>query len=163
MITLKLLANGMTDYTGFLGEIEFKDGVTVKGLSKLSADRIAAVYRSESVGEEDYQSATEALIDGSAKAEVKEPLKRVTEEDLEAQKIEAAKKVIPTEAPPFDKIYTVEELNAIASKKGISGLRAIAAPAGVKNTSIGGLIREMLDFQKAKGFAPEDTLEKTPE
>lgn len=45
------------------------------------------------------------------------------------------------------KVYTKEELEEIADEKGIKGLREVADPMGVKDTSIEGLISEIIAAQ----------------
>ena len=46
------------------------------------------------------------------------------------------------------RLYTQEELEAVADKQGINGLRAIADPLQVKNRSIPGLIAEIVAAQQ---------------
>ena len=48
-------------------------------------------------------------------------------------------------------VYSREELEAVAANDGIKGLREIADPLGVKNTSISGLIEEILNAQVKVG------------
>lgn len=48
------------------------------------------------------------------------------------------------------RLYTKEELEAIADEKGIAGLREISDPMGVKDNSIVGLIKEILQAQGAQ-------------
>jgi hypothetical protein len=47
-------------------------------------------------------------------------------------------------------VYTREELEKIADDKGIAGLREIADPMGVKDNSIMGLIKEIIQAQEAQ-------------
>ena len=51
------------------------------------------------------------------------------------------------EAQVSPKIYSQEELEQIADKDGINGLRKIANPLGVKDNSIAGLIKEIVQGQ----------------
>jgi hypothetical protein len=46
-----------------------------------------------------------------------------------------------------EKVYSKEELEQIADDKGIAGLRAIADPLNVKDNSIAGLIKEIINAQ----------------
>lgn len=149
---IKLIQSGFENYTGHLAGYEFIDGVSEDNLPKRHADRISAVMRVEAIDDENYKGPTGDMIDKSTPAPVQEPSPRQTDEDKEKEKEQDAEKTPKIENPPFGKVYTLEELNEIADEKGMKGLREIADPAGVKNTSIAGLIREMMEFQEQAGF-----------
>lgn len=61
---------------------------------------------------------------------------------------EVATEPTPVETDPVAKrIWTSDDLATIADKDGIRGLRAISDPLGIKNTSIVGLMQEVLASQ----------------
>ena len=61
-----------------------------------------------------------------------------------------------TNAPiKITKRYTLAELEAIADKDGIKGLRDVGSPLGVRGTSINGLIEEILRVAGKEEELPE--------
>lgn len=85
--------------------------------------------------------------------EIKEAAKPVEDTDKAQAELDAL--LAETSSEPEGenhpvRFYTKEELEAVADEKGIAGLREIADPMGVKNTSIVGLINEILQAQGAQ-------------
>lgn len=124
---IKIVQPGWEGFTGNFGSIDFKDGVSVNDVSDMEAARIGAVVRVENDEGHD-PSMAQRIIDTYDQPA---PQGKTT--------IEAAE-----EPQPECKFYTAAELEEVADKKGIKGLREIADPLGVKGKSIGELIHEIL-------------------
>jgi hypothetical protein len=128
---IKMVQPGYEQFTGNFGGIEFVDGVSVADVAPMVATRIANVVRVENVEGGANPSASQAALDSYSR-----PM------ELRPQ---------DTPAPAPQK-YTEADLEAIASKEGIKGLRKISDPLGVKSNGIGDLIGLILKAQ-----APADT------
>lgn len=138
---VKLVEPGWERYTGQFGIYWFVDGVSTTDMSKHDAARIAAVMRIET--EDGHNpSVAQSLVDN-----INTPAPHFTSNVMqpEAPKDPEQPKVEPDKAPeqPAQKVWTEEELAAVADAKGIKGLREIAEPMGIKGTSIKELIREI--------------------
>ncbi|MBO6507502.1 MAG: hypothetical protein JJ979_03285 [Roseibium sp.] len=150
---LKITAKGFAKYSGFLGPVEFKDGVSVEPVPALIATRIGGTMQVAEVdenGKEITQAGPAAAIVGGAtiQAEVRKPLERVSEEEIEKERKAAAKKAEEAERlKQVVKFYSEEELAVVADKEGLKGLRAIAEPYGVRGRAINELIEEILEAQ----------------
>lgn len=148
MYHIKIAAPGWETYTGFFGMVEFKDGVSVYPVPDLLADRVAAVIETVRIDPEGAESqagiAARLVANAHLEAEVLTDLERQSEEEAAAEReidrVEAAR-------PTVARLYSVEELHAIADEKGIAGLREVAQPLGVRDRSIPGLIREIVRAQ----------------
>lgn len=132
---LRLTAPGWKTYTGQMGVIFFEEGLSVSDVLPTDAVRVAGVIGAE------WEDGTAANISQTYLDNMKTeaPMGAVTtavpEDEVEAPQAVA-------EAPV--KSYTAEELAAVADKSGISGLREIAEPMGIKGNSIGKLIEAIL-------------------
>lgn len=126
---LRLIAGGFESFTGQMGVINFVDGVSVDDVLPVDAIRVAGVIGAE-------------WEDGTAA--------NVSQMYLDNMNTEAAVEPVrqPEPAAPVVSVsatgYTEEELSAIASEKGIAGLREIADPLELKGNSIRGLIDAIL-------------------
>lgn len=118
----------MENLTGNLGEVEFKDGVSVESVSRMQAQRLRGAFKVETLEGDDPGLAAEIT---RARNNVESPVKY---EQKEAVK----------EPSAVEYNYTEESLMAIADKDGLVGLREFAEPFGAKSNSIVGLIEKLL-------------------
>jgi hypothetical protein len=123
---IKMVQPGYEGFTGNFGGVEFVDGVSIADVAPMVATRIANVVRVENVEGGANPSASQAALDSYSK-----PM------ELRPQ---------DTPAPKPQK-YTEAELEAIAGKEGIKGLRKISDPLGVKSNGIAELIALILKVQ----------------
>lgn len=156
MFHIKITQPGFEGYTGDLGSTPFVDGVSVEPLTRRQMDHIAALLSVVIVDEdeEEIQAGVTARLVGGAtiRAEVATPLARQTEAE-KASELATVKKVAGV--APSTRVYKLEELETIASKDGIAGLRPIGRQWGVKGRAIPDLIeailREQAEFAKNNG------------
>lgn len=149
MNKLKITQAGFENYTGPLGPVEFVDGVSVEAVPVITADRLAAgmsLQKLDEAGNEIGQAGAAARMVGGVTipAEVLTPLKNASEEDISADRRRVAE---AQKRPPVSRIYSVNELKAIADEGGISALREVAKPWGVRERSIPKLIQEIMQAQ----------------
>lgn len=154
---IKIIQKGWEGYTGILGTVTFKDGVSIRDLTPNEQAYFSVVMRVAEVeddGTETHYSANSELTRISKiQMPVQEKRKTVAEIKAEAPEPEPAPAIVApdpmpvTEAPVEQKKWTREELEAIADKDGIRGLRVIGTPLNAKNTSIHKLIDEILTAQ----------------
>lgn len=141
---LRLTQAGFENYTGQMGVVMFKDGLSENDVLAIDAIRISAAVGAE-------------WEDGSA-ANVGQMYLNNMDAPAFVGMGEPPRAEAPTEqeqtAPPAPTgtLYTQEELSAIADEKGIGGLREIADTLNVKGTSIVGLMDLIL---KAQGQASQ--------
>jgi hypothetical protein len=147
MMYLKVATKRMAGYTGVLGLVRFKDGVSEDPLPRHMRDRMAASMEFLEVdldGNEQPAGAQHRVIrEYKERAPRSEPLKRQTDEEKAAEVAAAA--VINAKVPVIE---TRESLLAIADKSGIKGLREIGNKWNVKHRSIPTLIEMILDAQE---------------
>lgn len=144
---LKITSKGWAGYTGNLGRVEFKDGVSVEPVTRVLADRLSGLISFVEVDDEGNEAPTgiaHRLVAESrdripvlARLERQSPGDRLQEETLEALRQEKA----PAQ------VYTGEQLETIASEKGMRGLRLVGDAWGVKHRSIPDLIKLILVAQ----------------
>jgi hypothetical protein len=123
---IKMVQPGYEQFTGNFGGVEFLDGVSVVDVAPMIATRIANVVRVENVEDGVNPSASQTALDSYS-----------TPMELRPQDVPAAK----------PQKYTAAELESIASKEGIKGLRKIGDTFGVKATGIAELIALILRAQ----------------
>ncbi|MFA9261783.1 MAG: hypothetical protein ACEQSB_00285 [Undibacterium sp.] len=145
---LKLTRSGYEDFTGHLGRIEFQDGVSVEDVGARDSDRLVAcgfsVVNSET--DEELGVAARLVSDMQMRQPVIEPLDRQTkEEKAEEDRIV----LLRLNKAPTDKFYEAEELDAVADKSGIKGLREIAELWKIKSRSIPEMIGLIMGAQNA--------------
>lgn len=132
---IKLLGT-RSDLSGFIGTIEFKNGISVADVSQRDADAVKANFRCE-------------IIDGMTTNDrirlMSQPGYRTPPVAKEA--IEVPQKVDESEQTIDSGLYTEAQLGEIADKEGIAGLRAIADSLGVRDKSIVGLIKGIMQKQ----------------
>ncbi|WP_091444138.1 hypothetical protein [Ancylobacter rudongensis] len=144
---LKIVDGAWAGYTGILGRFEFVEGVSVLKLHRCDRDLLASVanfVELEDDGGETPAGVTHRLAtEAQLRAPVAAPLARQTETDKKAEAIMAA--AAANKAPT--EFHTKPELEAVADKSGIKGLRAIGDKWNVKSRSIPILIEMILDAQ----------------
>lgn len=144
---IQLLEGGYEKMTGHFGHVYFENGVSVDDVSEADARLFASITPIAVVGEgkivgdnERYQGAMDV-----AAVSVNYPTLADLQRGEAAQVAE--KPVVAQVAVAEVKRYTKEELEAIADKKGIAGLREIGDPLGVKGTGVLKLIEAILAKQ----------------
>lgn len=135
------------NYTGFIGVVEFKDGLSIEKQPRLERDRMAASMAFEEVDDDgNAQAAGPAhrlVSESAARAPVAKKLLRQTDQEKANETVEMAKEFSPV--PP---IHSREELEAIADKDGMSGIREVAVHWNVKHRAMVVLMQMILDEQE---------------
>lgn len=131
---------GYEYYTGVLGLVEFVDGVSINDVAEGEVNRMAAVLRVVSV---DTEKQIGALVDYATISQVgfEREGELVIGADSPVGFVDVDAK-IPEGG--LTGTYTQEQLEALADKEGIAGLRVIGESLDVKGTSIKGLIDSIL-------------------
>lgn len=124
---LKITEPGWETHTGLFGIVEFVDGVSVGEVSSAEARHLSALIRMETVEGKDPSVAQEILDGYSA------PMANATTATADV-------------APVVEILerYEARQLESIADKSGIKGLRVIGDKLGVKGQSIAELIGKIL-------------------
>lgn len=147
MKKLKVATKRMAGYTGVLGPVRFKDGVSEEYLPRHIRDRMAASMEFLEVdadGNEEPAGAQYRLIrDSKERAPKSLQLARQSEASKVAEIAQAA--IMSAKAPVLE---TREGLEELASKGGIAAVREVAAKWNVKHRSIPVLIEMILDAQE---------------
>jgi hypothetical protein len=130
---------GYESYTGILGLVQFENGVSVTDVSQGELDRMAAVLR---VVDADSDKQLGALVDYATASQVGFEQEGKLETGTGFVAVDGT---IPASNAVETEKYTQEELEALADKEGITGLRAIGDSLNVKDTSIKGLIGSILN------------------
>lgn len=168
---VKITQKGWETYSSDIGGVQFENGVSVSDISRSEAMALGAFVSIVEIDEDGNEKgvvspAEELLRVSKMSARVdrstlvnefiqKEPsdatvVENLTDTVADDPIIEARALQLAAEKPVQQpKVWSQAELEAIASANGIKGLREISPP-GVKNTSIKGLIDEILAAQ-AKG------------
>lgn len=153
----------LSGYTGLLYQVSFTNGVSDRGLTEQEVSIIGAAMRVESLEGSQVGAGVDQLnaskmtmdkankinqtdVDSAANRHAQESISKVAETAVKLRDaLVQVAEIKPT------KLYTIEELEAVADSSGenggISGLRAIASKLGVKGRSINELIREILVAQ----------------
>jgi hypothetical protein len=151
MKKLKVVTTRMAGYTGVLGPVRFKDGVSEEYLPRHIRDRMAAAMELIEVdqdGNEQPAGAQHRLLrEYKERAPKLEPLVRQTDAEKTLELTKAA--LNATKVPTLE---TRDGLEKIAEKGGIKALREIGVKWNVKHRSIPTLIEMILDAQE-KGIA----------
>jgi hypothetical protein len=145
---LKIVSKGWAGYSGNLGSLIFKDGVSTEPVSQLIGDRLAAVAQMIWVDADGNEIgptgvAHRLATESKGRAPVTAALAR--QSDTEKSREQAFDAVRSEQAPT--RFYTREELEEVGDKHGMKGLRAIADKWGVKERSMTALMNELLKVQ----------------
>ncbi|QFZ84617.1 hypothetical protein GFK26_18495 [Variovorax paradoxus] len=130
---LKITEPGWANFTGDFGMVAFVDGVSVDDVPKVQAASLAGLIAIETLEGGVNPSASQILLDAHHAG----------------VKVEAPPVHIP-ETPAADKIWTAEELAAIADAKGMKGIREVADPMGLKDNSVNVLMTKIIAHQAKK-------------
>jgi len=167
---LRIKQPGFDKYTGQLGAVSFKDGLSVGDVSMVDALRVSAVWLTEWENGETANIGQMILNNLNTPANVGMPVQVRVPQSLAPEtssQRDTAGAEDSASVPTNGRVWTREQLEAIADTKGIQGLREIAAPLGVKATSIVVLIDNILRAQptreeSAEGAEQEIAAESLP-
>ncbi|WP_374335517.1 hypothetical protein [Methyloversatilis sp.] len=161
---LKFVQEGYEDFTGLFGVVNFENGVSTEDVSPLVAFRIAASVR---VVDADTGLDIGVLSEQGERWE--KPVEIITYKSVAEVEAEAARQEkqddveVADVEKPAPQFYTREQLEQIADKEGIAGLRKIGDEYGVKGTSVAKLIYLILDATKPSQVETTDQEEKAAE
>jgi hypothetical protein len=134
---------GWENYTGPMYGIEFVEGKSVTPYSNIDAQRLGALIQIET--EDGFNpSVAQQLVDLRMV-----PMDHDMVRNMETGELTTGTKLNEERSNP-PRIWTIEELNAIADEKGIEGVRDVAAPMGLKGRGIAELISAILEKQGNK-------------
>lgn len=151
---LKITEKGWGGYTGFLGQVEFVDGVSVADVGPGQAQMLGAIVRCEGVEDGINPSISEKMATMKARdAKNNEVAKR---KEREARKAKPGE--IKIDLTPYSK----EVLEKIADEKGIKGVREIADQVGVVSKSVEDLIEKILVIRNRNLESGQVTAESQP-
>jgi hypothetical protein len=139
LVQIKLLRR--PGFTGTFGNYRFEDGVS-EPMVRREAERLAAVTTVEFVNSDsmwERKRKERGVLSGKIKADTQVGVAPEPAEPVEVPK------------PSLGQVtYSREDLELIADKSGIQGLREIATPIGIKGVQIPAMIRAILAYQEAK-------------
>jgi len=150
MKRLKLSGSRWAGYTGLIGTVNFKDGVSIEPVPQRIADRLSAAMPLIELDDEGNELGEAGVVprllrdSATRSAEIHKSLPRQTEAERKAEDLQIKLKESKSPAETF---YTHEELQALADEKGIKGLRVVAEPWNVKGKAIPALIELILEAQ----------------
>lgn len=164
---VRLTQPGFETFTGLLGVIEFREGVSVNEVARFDSLRLSAVMSCEGINGEalslaqeiisnnqaapiipdrtgedapvQAETSTEALVGDSDTVAVVEVTSTAV---VQPGELVSTTITLPQALAPA--MLTQADLEAIADKGGIKALRDFADPLGIKSSSIAGLIRELI-------------------
>lgn len=143
---LRIVQAGYENYTGPIGAYEFVDGVSVETIPLIARDRLAVAFQLveiEDDGTEVAAGPAQRLLKGLNLAlEPSAPGQRQTEEEKLEENVRA---LLGGELVRV--LRTRSNLEAVADKMGIAGVRLVADPWGVRSKSIPALIDLILGAQ----------------
>lgn len=164
---LRITQPGWENYTGQLGMAFFENGLSVAAVPKIVARKLAGVVgcvwedgTNPSVTQDEltrtqaapdvHTTAAPVMPEGTPEpAPVVVPLAAVETQPAEfVQPVDPSALSVPDASAA---IYTKEELEAIADREGIAGLRALADPLDIKSNSIATLVAAMVSAGVKKG------------
>ena len=128
---IKITQAGWAGYTGFLGQVEFADGISIDEVSRADASQLASIVSVEDAATGRNPSDAQRILDNADVAAVVEQRQSQGEQ---ATVVSAAKR-------------TKAELEALADTGGIKAVREVADPLGLKGNSIAELIEKILQTQ----------------
>jgi hypothetical protein len=141
---IRIVQPGWETYTGPFGSITFDQGVSTHLVDPVSIDRIAAEMHVIDADSKDKLGAQERMIHiKTQRLDAIDRLDRVPE-GVVVDPVVKVEKIEPTLG---EKIWTVNDLEAVADDTGIRGLREIGDPMGAKGRAIPELIGNILRVQ----------------
>lgn len=130
----KIIEAGWAGFTGNLCGVDFVDGVSVQEPTPYIAQHIAALIQIEEVDTGKNPSVAQVILDSKNTA---------MDADAEIPNT-TGNKVTEVVHGSDGTPYTLAELEAIASERGINGLREIGDSHGIKSTKIVDMIDKIL-------------------
>lgn len=143
---LRLTQAGFENYTGQMGVVMFKDGLSETDVLPIDGVRIAAAIGAEWEDGNTPNKGEMYLTVADAPAHVGVP------GGSNEESASTSSDGVQASGAPGGVVYSEADLAKIADDKGIAGLREIGDPIGAKGTSIVGLIAEIL---KKQGGQPQ--------
>ena len=140
---IRLTQPGFEKYNGQMGLLDFVEGLSIGDVTQMQAVRLGAVMLVEWEGGGN-PSVTQSILDNSnTAAPVFSSENDGLSHDIAAGALAGA--AITSLLPAVDVArFSREQLEAIADKDGITGLRDIADPRNIKSNSIKELIEAIL-------------------
>ena len=172
---VKITQKGWATYSDVLGTVQFKDAVSQGDISRREALALGAFVSVVEIDEDGNElgpvsPAHDVLMASKVSGYVERStnlMDRVTNRPSDHPEIENMTDDPSLSAPlaearraqaiaegrhqsslPARQVVSQSDLEALASAKGITGLREIAEPMGLKGTSIKGLIAEIMKAQR---------------
>lgn len=141
---IRITVPGWDSFSGLFGTVEFENGVSVRDVTEQEALRIGANLNVVRI-DTDEQVGAAAVDNSKIEAPTIEDADRTHEKPKpkETKVVNVVKEEKEDETPSFTK----EQLELIADKKGIKGIREIAAMFDVKGVQIAQLIEGILQAQ----------------
>lgn len=128
---IKLIEPGFEKFSGDFGPVPFHNGVSVRDVTAIEASRIANSIRAETVEGKPRNPSDSQLV-------------------LESRAMKFDPEMVHSEVAMIKEgktNYSRDELERIADKQGIRGIRDIAEPLGLRSNAIEKLIEMILDLQ----------------
>lgn len=133
MAKIKIDVPGWELFTGYLGTVDFVNGVSTREVSPTEVRVIGANIRVVEVDSDEQVGPATSMVNA----------RHVSATVEAALETESAEPEVEVEGK-----YNEDNLNAMADKGGIKALREVAKEFGVKGVSIQELIKEILEAQK---------------
>lgn len=140
---IRITEPGFQALSGYFGTIEFRDGVSIEPVHWLEQQRLGGLVRF--VSAEDDEAGLEI---GPAAEMVRH--RDMDADDERTKATDAAVTTVDGGVRLVGETYSRDDLEDIADKRGIAGLRDIAKAWGVKGRSINEMITEILAAQGNK-------------
>lgn len=140
MPRVKIIAKGFEGYNGIIEGVEFKDGTSVEPLSQFSAERVGAFMKV--VDADTEQPLGLGYRMANARGQGVEP--REALQKIERTKTGKKKESIKAKAKEVHYDFTKEDLEKVADKEGIGGLRKVAEQYDVRGRSIAEIIGSLM-------------------
>lgn len=150
MKKLKIIMAGMETYTGFVGMVEFENGISKTPVPQIISDRISGVITMMEIDEDGSEQQANPAARITSHMDVEAPVIDASSRSSDEELLEERRRdAINQLKAPTDRFYTLEELEGIAERSGIAGIREIANLWNVRDRSIPKLITEVLRAQAA--------------
>jgi len=144
---LKITQKGWDGYTGVLGDVPFEDGVSLENVSTADSKRLASIIQMEERDSGKDPSVSQELID-TRHMTLGEHEGFVRQKSVDNASVDETKAFTAEPSKPSDSdksySYTMEDLEAVADKGGIEGLREFASEYDVRGGSIRAIINSLM-------------------
>jgi len=152
----RLASDGFRNYTGIFGRVQFENGETSQELTLRQINNIGGLIVLEKVLENgDFFQVGPHSTDPISLAYIKHLVEETGnsyESTLKANDDKVAvvvDEVVTTDSPVASKgnsLFSIEQLEAVADKSGIVGLRELSDPYGIKARSVSEIINALLEI-----------------